>query len=414
MERISNMPLTKDAETKTMDMGLYVHIPFCETKCTYCDFNTYEKIEHLIPSYIKALSKELLFWGNRLEHSLLDTIFLGGGTPSYLLEDHIKTLTDTIYANFELTPSREFTIECNPTDLSPIVIQSYLSSGINRLSIGVQSLSDDLLKTLGRRHDSRTAISALNTARREGFCNISADLMYGLPYQTLADWTETLEKIVDIELPHISMYCLTLEKGTPMEIWVKSGKLPSPDPDLAADMYELGMDYMAAAGYEHYEISNWALKGSRSEHNLRYWRNQNYLGVGPGAHSYLLGKRFSNLKSPRDYINLMFSLNPENNWFDKDVSLPTDDLPVVETVEEIGRKLEIAETLMMGLRLSEGIEISVFEDRFGITPEALYKETIAELQSNKLIEHNQSTIKLTGRGRLLGNEVFSRFLEPLL
>lgn len=408
------MPLTKQTETKPMSMGLYAHIPFCETKCSYCDFNTYEKIEHLMPSYITALSKEISFWGNHLEHSFLDTIFLGGGTPSRLPGDSIKSLAETIYSNFELTAPKEFTIECNPSDLSPMIIQTYLSSGINRLSIGIQSLSDQLLKVLGRRHDSLTAISALNTARREGFCNISADLIYGLPYQTLSDWTETLKKIVDIELPHISMYCLTLEKGTPMEIWVKSGKLPNPDPDLAADMYELGMDCMNAAGYEHYEISNWAMEGYQSQHNLRYWTNQNYLGAGPGAHSYLNGERFSNLKSPRDYINLMHGLDSESNWFDKKASFQPTDLPVVETVEKIDRELEIAETLMMGLRLSDGIKISDFEDRFGITPEEIYKDTITELLSNKLIERNQTSIKLTHRGRLLGNEVFSRFLEPLL
>ena len=408
------MPLTKDSETKSLNLGLYVHIPFCETKCTYCDFNTYEKLEHLMPSYIEALSKEISFWGNHLEHSFVDTIFLGGGTPSYLPEDSIKTLVETIYLNYELASPTEFTIECNPCDLSPIIVQTYLSLGINRLSVGVQSLSDQLLEVLGRRHDSRTAISALNMARSEGVCNISADLIYGLPYQTLSHWTETLKKIIDLELPHISMYCLTLEKGTPLEIWVKSGRLPNPDTDLAADMYELGMDYMTAAGYEHYEISNWSIEGYQSNHNLRYWRNQNYLGVGPGAHSYLNKERFSNLKSPRDYINLMLSLYSTKDYFDEDGSLQTTDLPMVETVEKIGRELEIAETLMMGLRLSEGIKISDFKNRFGITPEGMYKDTITELLSHKLIERNQSSIKLTERGRLLGNEVFSRFLEPLL
>ena len=286
-------------------ISLYVHIPFCETKCPYCDFNTYAAIEPLMPSYVAALNTEITLWGKLLGSPEVHTIFFGGGTPSYLPSDDIRHAMATIHSAFRVEPDAEVTLEANPGDFSDDKLAAYLDCGINRLSIGVQSFDDDLLKTLGRRHNAADAIQAYRQAQDAGFDNISIDLMYGLPYQSIGHWQDTLRQALELAPPHISMYCLTLEGGTPMERWVEQGSMPTPDADLAADMYLAAQNEMRDAGYRHYEISNWALDGKRSRHNLTYWRNEPYLGVGPGAHSYLAGCRFSAIRSPREYIRRM-------------------------------------------------------------------------------------------------------------
>ena len=392
-------------------LALYVHIPFCETKCPYCDFNTYAAMETLIPSYVAALRKEVALWGESLARPTVKTVFFGGGTPSYLPAEHIGAVLDTIHAGFDVTIDAEITLEANPGDFSEAKLAAYLGFGVNRLSIGVQSFDDELLRLLGRRHSADEAIRAYWTALAAGFGNISIDLMYGLPYQTIEAWERTLTASAELRPPHISMYCLTLEGGTPMERWVASGKMPNPDPDLAADMYLAAQDTMREPGYRHYEISNWASPGFESLHNLAYWRNQPYLGVGPGAHSYLSSCRFFNIRSPREYVRRLEAA-PERGQ-PVDVLGPEEimNVPVVEDVEVIARRLEMAETLMMGLRLDTGVESAEFARRFGDTPGQVYRATIDELTSLGLLESADGCLRLTQRGRMLGNEVFSRFFE---
>ena len=388
-------------------ISLYVHIPFCETKCPYCDFNTYAAIEPLMPSYVAALNTEITLWGKLLGGPEVHTIFFGGGTPSYLPSDDIRHTMETIHSAFNVAPDAEATLEANPGDFSDDKLAAYLDCGINRLSIGVQSFNDGLLETLGRRHNSADAVQAYRQAQDAGIRNISIDLMYGLPSQSIKHWNDTLRQALELAPPHISMYCLTLEGGTPMERWVEQGSMPTPDADLAADMYLAAQNEMKVAGYRHYEISNWALKDKLSRHNLTYWRNEPYLGVGPGAHSYLGGYRFSAIRPPREYIRRM---REESKGTGKSsVHEAICSVPVVDEIEQIDKLLEMAETMMMGLRLDEGISVARFTERFGAPPSHTYGDTLRELDELALVHTQDGAIRLTHRGRMLGNEVFSRF-----
>ncbi len=388
-------------------ISLYVHIPFCETKCPYCDFNTYAAIELLMPSYVAALQSEISLWGRLLHSPQVHTVFFGGGTPSYLPATDIRHIMDTVRSAFDLKADAETTLEANPGDFSDAKLAAYLECGINRLSIGVQSFDDGLLHTLGRRHSARAAVQAYHQALDAGFDNVSIDLMYGLPYQSIEQWQHTLQQALELSPPHISMYCLTLEGGTPMERWVEQGSMPEPEPDLAADMYLMAQDEMRDAGYRHYEISNWALNGRRSEHNLTYWRNKPYLGVGPGAHSYLGCYRFNAIKSPRDYISRMQGATVDA--YEAPINVLIGSVPIVDDVERIDPPMEMAETMMMGLRLDEGISVTAFAERFGASPRSVYADTLDELERLELIHIQDGALRLTHRGRMLGNEVFSRF-----
>ena len=402
--------ITTQGSGRTL-LGLYVHIPFCQTKCPYCDFNTYAAIEPLMPSYVAALRTEIIGWGAVLGRPHLASVFFGGGTPSYLPEGDLATLMQVIDSSFTITSNVEITVEANPDDLSSSKLNSIYSAGVNRLSIGVQSLDDGLLKVLGRRHSAREAIDAYKAATEVGFDNISLDLMYGLPDQSLDQWRDTVDAIAELHPAHLSMYCLTLEGGTPMEKSINTGVIPDPDPDLAADMYLAAEYAMQRAGYRHYEISNWALPDRESKHNLTYWRNGDFLGVGPGAHSYLAQHRFHNLRSPRKYIRRMSDGAPPRTGIAIDTRT-LEEMPAVESVEAIDQFMEMAETMMMGLRLDTGIVEADFASRFGCTVSDVYTDVLPELHELGLIETKAGAIKLTDRGRLLGNEVFSRFFDP--
>ena len=392
------------------EMGLYIHIPFCHTKCPYCDFNTYAGIEALMPDYMAALESEIRGWGALLGKPQVNTIFFGGGTPSYAPRQAIADILGAVSDSFRVAAGAEVTIEANPGDLLNGDLSPLLDAGVNRLSIGVQSLDDGLLKLLGRRHTSQEAVAAFEEVRRAGFDNLSIDLMYGLPYQTMEQWRETLEKALGLSPEHMSLYCLTLEGGTPMERQVSLGDLPEPDPDLAADMYTLAEDLLAAAGYRHYEISNWARPGLESRHNLTYWLNRPYLGVGPGAHSYLADCRFYNINSPREYIGRLREAAPESNAAKALSPEVLHGVPTVASVETIDRRLEMAETMMMGMRLDDGVRLQDFQDRFGESLTAVYGAQVDELTGLGLIELCDGALRLTQPGRLLGNEVFLRFV----
>ena len=389
-------------------LSLYIHIPFCHTKCPYCDFNTYAGIEEQIPGYVKALCAEVSDWGAALDHPRVGTVFFGGGTPSYLPVEQIGSILEMIRRAFDVSADAEVTLEANPDDLTAGKLNAYLEMGVNRMSLGVQSLDDRLLGVLGRRHSAQAAVDAFRLIVEAGFENASIDLMYGLPRQTLEDWRTTLDGTLDLGPKHVSLYGLTLEGGTPMERWVEAGQLPQPDPDLAADMYLAAEEAMGAQGYRHYEISNWARPGHESRHNLIYWRNRSYLGVGPGAHSYLAGLRFANIRSPREYVRGL-AAKPERTPDGQGLAGLIEGMPVVDTVEHIDRTLEMAETMMLGLRLDTGISTEEFRERFGRPPADIYGPELDDLTASGLLETVDGHVRLTGRGRLLGNEVFSRF-----
>ena len=340
-------------------MGLYIHVPFCKTKCPYCDFNTYQGIENLMGPFREAVTAELSLWGQALGGPVVRTVFFGGGTPSYLPDGDIRKILAAAQDSFSVEAAAEITIEANPGDLDGGACAALLAQGVNRLSIGVQSLSNDLLQLLGRRHNAADAVAAFETARDAGFDNINLDLMYGLPNQTMEQWQETVDRLAELSPQHISLYALTLEEGTPMHQWAKEGKIPEPDPDLAADMYLYAQDLLERAGYHHYEISNWSVPGLESRHNTIYWLNQPYLGVGPGAHSRLGDYRCWTVLSPRDYAVKTADWQRAGQPVLASVDEATlAGAPTVGGWEHISPATACAETMFLGLRLLDGLDLT--------------------------------------------------------
>jgi oxygen-independent coproporphyrinogen-3 oxidase len=389
-------------------IGLYLHVPFCETKCPYCDFNTYAGIEDQIPGYVRAVENELRGWGNLLSHPPAKTIFLGGGTPSYLPAGGIESILRTIRQSYRVDDRAEVTMECNPGDVTSERAASWIGSGVNRISMGAQSFDDGLLKLLGRRHTALEARNAFQTLRDAGFANQSLDLMYGLPHQSLEQWTDTLDTLLELDPDHVSLYGLQIEKGTPLQVDVAQGRYPVPDDDLAADMYEEAQDRLAANGFAQYEISNWSKHGVESQHNLIYWLNEPYLGVGPGAHSWLAGQRFANLKSPRRYVDVVGD-DYGPGGADPVAAMRMPGGPV-EQVDVTTPAIDIAETMMMGMRLNEGVALSRFTKRFGAGIGDVFPTEVRRLLEIGLVELTDDALRLTERGRLLGNEVFAEFI----
>lgn len=419
-------PDTKSS-TDRSPIGIYAHIPFCETKCPYCDFNTYSGIEKLIPTYVDALCEELSRWGGLLPDRSAGTVFFGGGTPSYLSSQDIGRIMDSLRAGFPLEQDAEVTLEANPGDITPEKASGWLEAGFNRVSMGVQSFDDALLQTLGRRHDSEGAKRSFEILREAGFDNRTLDLMFGLPGQSLEQWVSSLEQALALEPDHVSLYGLQLEVGTPLEADVRLGKTEHPDDDLAADMYLAAEEMFGAAGFRHYEISNWALPGRESRHNLVYWQNGPYLGVGPGAHSSLFKHRFANTKSPRWYMrSLGFEPDVAGQFPILSGSPPRrEELPdstpavlremadngPVDFIERTTPQLELAETMMMGLRLDTGVSAKSFEARFGRSLRDVFATEIDILRSEGLLVEDAEGIRISDSGRLLGNQVFGRFVE---
>ena len=392
-------------------MGLYIHVPFCKTKCPYCDFNTYQGIESQMESYLRAVTGEIRLWGSALGRPRVRTVFFGGGTPSYLPDGDIAEIIRVAADAFRIDPEAEVTLEANPGDLDSNACQGLLRQGVNRLSIGVQSLDNGLLQLLGRRHSADGAVEAFQTARNAGFTNVNLDLMYGLPDQTLDQWSDTIERLAALSPEHISLYALTLEEGTPMRVWADQGKIPEPDPDLAADMYAKARTVLEASGYHHYEISNWSLPGLESQHNLIYWRNEPYLGVGPGAHSRLAAYRFWTVLSPRDYAGRAASWQqaPASDW----QGFGESELIEARTVEDweyIDDATRCAETMFLGLRLLDGLSLPLASAAVGQDLESRYGTEIDELLALGLLQRDGETIRLAESAYLIANQVFTRFL----
>ena len=392
-------------------IALYIHIPFCQTKCPYCDFNTYAGMHRLIPGYLEALAREIRTWGDLLGGPALNTVFLGGGTPSLLEPRQLESLLDAVRASFSLSKDAEVSAEVNPDDATVERIAAFRGAGVNRVSMGVQSLDDGLLKLLGRRHSAADAVEAFLRLRRAGLADVNLDLMYGLPYQSVEQWDETVREVIDLGPDHVSAYCLTLEEGTPLATQVSRGRVPEPDADLAAEMYQRADRALSASGYPWYELSNWARPGHESQHNLTYWRSLPYLGVGPGAHSFLGGYRFANLNLPAEYVRRIAAWAPADEGLAGVLEAKSG---AVEEVEVVDQPLEMADTMIMGLRLRDGLSVEGFRDRFGRDVGEVYGRQIAELESLGLLEAaggpDGRTLRITERARLLANEVFWRFL----
>lgn len=379
--------------------ALYLHIPFCTTKCTYCAFNTYINLEMLIPSFVDALSAEIRLSGRTSPDKRVHTIFFGGGTPSLLTVAQFEQLFTAMRDSFDIDPASEITLEANPNDLNYDYLAGLRRIGFNRISLGMQSAVESELKLYARRHDHDVVKRIMPEIRRTGFERVNIDLIYGGPYQTLDSWRYTLEQTVGMSPEHISLYALGLEDGTPLLEWVESGRVPTPDDDLAADMYDLATTLLAQHGYDQYEISNWCKPGEECRHNLQYWRNWPYIGVGPGAHGWAGGVRYATQLAPAKYIKLM--QEGVNNTYVFPRTPATVDDVVVPPVDEI------AEMLIMGLRLTEeGIGREDFALRFGRDLLDVHPKTLTDFEARGLLEITPERVRLTAQGRLLSNLVF--------
>jgi oxygen-independent coproporphyrinogen-3 oxidase len=386
-------------------LSLYLHIPFCARRCTYCDFNTTGGKQALIPSYLDALLHEIEWYAKRIHPTeVVKSIYFGGGTPSLLEPAQIGRILSTIREYFYLLNSVEITLEANPGTISCDFLKSIHEVGVNRLSMGVQSADNVELNMLGRLHNWDDVIHCVNWARNSNFENISLDLIYGLPEQTMAKWSTTLEKVLDLFPQHLSLYSLTLEPGTVLSRRVATGLLKKVDDDLAADMLEFAMCRLKNAGYLQYEISNWALANKdrrfESVHNKQYWKNLPYIGFGAGAHSCYHHYRFSNVRRIQAYINRMNQID-DNNLFS----------PSVVEKKLILIEEQMRDTMLLGLRMTdEGVSLKGFKKRFGKAAEDVFGKEIQKLETAGLIEKSDSFIRLTKRGRMIGNQAFVHFV----
>ncbi|MDI6857620.1 MAG: radical SAM family heme chaperone HemW [Dehalococcoidia bacterium] len=385
-------------------LSLYVHVPFCRSKCVYCDFNSYAGRETLIPSYVDALLTEANAWSTACRERRVDTVFFGGGTPSLLPLDEMARLMEGLSSGFDIAPDAEISLEANPESADAAHLQGLRRLGFNRLSLGVQSFDDDELRFLGRIHTAARAEEACHEARAAGFDNVNLDLVFGLPGQSPEGWQQTLERALALRPEHLSLYALTVEEGTPLAAMIERGEAPPPDDDAQAEMYVRSEQIMARAGYEHYEISNWALAGRRCRHNLTYWGNRWYVGLGAGAHSRVGGLRLANRRSPERYVRSLTDRAPAPS-----PSAPHR-MPQIASFEEIGPATDIADTIILGLRLIDGVPLNEFSRRFGFDLTDRYAKEIAELQDLGLTELRDDRLRLTARGRLLASEVALRFL----
>jgi oxygen-independent coproporphyrinogen-3 oxidase len=391
-------------------LSLYVHIPFCRSKCSYCDFNSYAGLESLIEPYVNALVAEMGLWREATQHMDVTTVFFGGGTPSLLPLAAVERIMTALRRSFRLATDAEVSFEANPGTVDCAYLRELGSLGVNRLSLGVQSFHEDELATLGRIHTAEEAREAYHTARLAGFDNVNLDLIYGLPRQTMTPWQETVREAIALRPDHLSLYALTVEEGTPLADAVTQGRLPPPDADLAADMYLSAEEALAAAGYQHYEISNWAFPERECRHNLACWRNEPYLGFGAGAHSCLGGFRFANVRDPRRYTALVEETTKAGVRPADGLAPFLADVAHIASAEQMTAARAIAETVVLALRLLEGLPLEEFRRRFGQDLMSVYGSQVEELEALGLVERSDGCLRLTSRGRLLGNEAFQRFL----
>lgn len=389
-------------------LSLYVHIPFCRSKCIYCDFNSYAGQEALIPEYVDALLQEADAWSTLCGRKTVATLYFGGGTPSLLPLEDAKRLIEGLRQRFAIDPEAEVSLEANPESVDYDYLRGLLALGVNRLSLGVQSFDDEELRFLGRIHTAAEAEAAFDAARQARFADVNLDLIFGLPQQLPERWRPSLERALRLAPEHLSLYALTLAEDTPLARAVAAyGRAWRPDEDAQAAMYTESDKRLGAAGYDHYEISNWAWPGHRCRHNLTYWETRPYLGLGAGAHSYLGGCRFANVPLPRDYIDLVQASGPAEEGAD---GLDLSKMPQVTSLERLDEQTEMSDMVILGLRLVEGVSLQRFRDRFGVELEERYPQEISELRKLKLLEVDSRSARLTRRGGLLANEAFLRFL----
>jgi len=418
---VTSLPATRMGTwTPDPGFGVYVHIPFCTHRCHYCDFNTYEGQDDLHDTYVEALVADIRRWPGASRPAT--SVFFGGGTPTLLAPARLGEILGAIGDTCGIAPGAEITVEANPETVDERVFAGLLAAGFNRVSIGVQSLVPKVLLGLGRTHSAERAIDALRAALRAGFDDVSADLIYGSPWETADDFARSLEGVVAEAPDHVSAYALTVEDGTPLATLVATGRVPDVDPDLQAERHGLASDVLGAAGYERYEVSNWARPGRASAHNVLYWCAGDYLGFGAGAHGHIAGERYWTTRLPRDFIAAVAS-----------------GVTTRAGSESLTADRRAGEALMLGLRLASGVDLDAFEQRHGPVlharrsaidglvaaglvervdawPSALPSETLGDC-STKVSNNSRGTrkrgangLRMTERGTMLGNEVGASLL----
>lgn len=377
--------------------GIYIHIPFCRQKCSYCDFTSYTDIS-CVNKYLSALKAEISTYAAMLGAKRFQSIFIGGGTPSLLPEGAVSSVIGSLRAALTIEHDCEITIECNPESITLPKLREYLSCGINRLSIGLQSADDAVLRASGRIHNSNDFLIAYRSARNAGFTNINVDVIHGLPGQTEASYIDTLERLCELKPEHISSYSLILDEGTPLYTAVKDGRLILPDPDSTADMEDAGIIFLEENGYRRYEISNYSFPGWQCRHNLNYWDNGEYIGFGASA--------CSALRVDDKWIR--FANKPLlNEYMDSALSGRT----AIENAETIERDEEIFECIMLGLRKCAGISRKAFRKRFGSDVCELFAAQVSELVIDNMLVCDDEHIFLTKRGMDFQNEILLKFLQ---
>lgn len=376
--------------------AVYIHIPFCTNKCFYCDFNSYVLKDQPVMDYLRALDKEMEQTVLAHPPGTIKSIFVGGGTPTVLKPGEMEYFLQSVKRHFpDWSDHMEFSMEANPgtTDLEKLTVMR--EGGVNRISFGVQAFQNSLLSGIGRIHDTDDVYRSLENARAAGFDNMSIDLMFGLPNQTLDMLAESVDKALELGLPHYSIYSLKVEENTLFHTMYQRNQLPLPDEDDELNMYLLLMDRMKAAGYKQYEISNFAKPGYESRHNKTYWHNEDYYGLGAGAHGYIRGQRHVNIKG----------VNPYNEAANQG-------LPRLESFE-VSKEEAMEDFLMVGLRLLDGVSSSRFRQQFGISMEEVFAKPLNKMIGMGLLEATPAGYKLSSKGILFGNEVFAEFIGTL-
>ena len=376
-------------------LGLYVHIPFCRSKCDYCDFcsivpNSNSVIEH----YTDALILQMEDYSARLRPYLIDTVYIGGGTPTSLDEKRLSRIIENIYRNFKIAKKAEFTIEANPATCDLKSLRRLRKLGVNRLSMGLQSVHDNELRALGRIHTFADLRDTYEAARTAGFDNVSLDLMYGIPEQTEKSFAQTLSTVTALEPDHISMYALKIEDGTPFAH--RKDSLVLPDEDTQFSMYMNGVEYLASRGFERYEISNFARGGRYSKHNLKYWHCEEYFGLGAAAHSFLEGERISTTRNIRDFIDALEIVN--------------NDIKVIDSKVTVKGEALADDYVMLAMRLSEGVNAADFKAKFGIDFNEKYGVLLDDYVDEGFVEKDEKGYRFTSTGMFVSNYILSDVL----
>lgn len=403
------------------ELELYLHIPFCVKKCEYCDFLSFPADESTQEAYVEALKKEIAFYGKRYPERSVTTVYIGGGTPSWLAERRMAEILQEVFRSFSVMPEAEISIECNPGTITGQKFRVYREGGINRLSIGLQSADNQELKTLGRIHTWEQFLKTYEMARNHGFSNINIDLMNSLPGQTAEKFYNSLQKVLRLGPEHISAYSLIIEKGTPFYDLYKFDAVKQ-QAGLATDalpgeeevyrMTKLTEQVLKEAGYEHYEVSNFALPGFACRHNIGYWKRADYLGMGLGAASLIDNIRYTNTSDLYTYLREAEQIRA-GLWQQEQGEGEAAELPAVNlhaAVEPVGRKARMEETMFLGLRMTEGVCRRDFEQSFGISVEAVYGPVLQRLQEEKLLLKREGRIFLTEKGQDVSNYVLAQFL----